>query len=106
MPRERFLEHPANLASFRIQQRFALWEFIEQAGPLVAVSFPVAGAKVQVAHGLKATPDARFLVMQTGAVYDVAIETWTGDLAFLTAPVAFTYARLIFFRMRQPYTGG
>jgi len=101
--RERYLDRPVGEALTRREREDT--EFIAVKGPMVAAAFPVAGATLQVAHGLGAVPDGHLLIMATGAVYDVQVERWSADLAYLTAPVANTYARMIFFRLREPYTG-
>ena len=105
MAHDRFVPSAVQEILKRRDLRFDLARYIEHVGSAVAVTFPQAGATVQVAHGLGVVPEGRHVILQTGAVYDVAIEKWTADLAFLVAPVAGTYARVIFFRLRDPYTG-
>lgn len=68
--------------------------------PVLLVTFPTSGDRL-VRHTLGAVPDGVWLLGTTGAVYMTRQAEWTDTIAYLTAPVVDTTARLLFFSLRS-----
>lgn len=67
----------------------------------VRVTFPVANAVRQVAHGLGDIPDGFHVCDQTAAVFRAPGMPSTKDLAFLKCATANTEATLVFFKFKE-----
>lgn len=96
MSRQRFVED-ASVNDALVDLESRLRPFWATLGPALEVTCAAAGASRQVLHGLGAVPDGYLVHLATGALYAVTPERWTEDLAFLTAPVANTFARVQFY---------
>lgn len=96
------------------QQPFALDASVDDAkralvslpfaaiGPVLEVVFPAATTARDIAHGLRATPDGYFVVLESGGfVRAIDVSRWTETIAWLEATAVNTRARVCFYTLRK-----
>lgn len=73
----------------------------EEMGPPVAIEFPAADTRRDVAHGLDAVPHGFLIEDADGPVYRTPGATYGRDIAYLESSVAGTRAIVRFFTRRE-----
>ena len=93
---------PANIVEALERRRADAEAQLLELGPALRIAFAAANAPRHVQHGLRTVPDGFVIARATGAVFAVAWDDWTAEIAILQAPVVNTLVEGRFFTWAVP----